>query len=160
MAAGDLAREGEAEAGALNAAAERIVRAEKLFEDFFFAPSRHPAAAVENFDARHHPVRRESNIHLLFFRTVFFGVGKEIDEDLRQRVTVAIHKERLARKIAPQAKTAGFEMGAIRFACFSRQSGNVDLLEMILLLPAFEAGEVENIIDEPGQPRGFRSDDV
>src|SRR5690348_18445809 len=49
VGAGDLAGEGQAEAGALDTATQGIMRAIKFFEDFLFTAARHTYAAIEDF---------------------------------------------------------------------------------------------------------------
>jgi hypothetical protein len=50
VGARDLTGESEAKARALDAAAERVVGAIKLFEDFFLAAIWHAKTTIENFD--------------------------------------------------------------------------------------------------------------
>jgi hypothetical protein len=163
VGAGDLTGERKAETGALNTAAERIVAAIKLFEDFFFAAPGHAEAAVENFDLEVGQGSRlliEADGYFFAAVRIFFGILEEIDDDLGESVAVAIDEDRDFRKLAVELKAVGFEVRTIGFSRFAHEVSEVASLEVVFLLAAFEAGEIEDIVNETAEASGFGGDDA
>jgi len=81
----DLPRQCKAQPGPLNAAAQGVVSAIKLFENLFFAAAGNAQPAVEDFEfgmgqGSALPLEFESD--LLVAVGLFFGVGEEVDQDL------------------------------------------------------------------------------
>src|SRR5437879_1319846 len=86
---GDLARQRQSQSGPLDSAAERIVRAIELLEDSFLGTGRHAQAAVE-YAHLHVPhglrLLPDFHAHFLAIGRIFLRVGKQVDDDLGERV--------------------------------------------------------------------------
>ena len=76
---------------------------------------------------------------LLPFARIFPGVGKQVHEDLRERVAVAVHEQRRRRQIAFEFEAGGFQMGAVTFHCFPHDVGEIAFREVVFLFAAFQA---------------------
>ena len=82
-------REREAEAAALDAARKRIVRSVEGLENFPLLAVVDAAAAVEHAHADVRAVEVAVQLHVLALAGVFLGVGKKVDQNLRERVFIA-----------------------------------------------------------------------
>src|SRR5579884_64500 len=103
--AGNLPRQRESKTRALDAAAQGIVRAIELLENLFFRTARDARAAIK--DPQIHMrqrLARDFNLHADFFGVtgIFFGIGKQIDNHLSQRITVAVDAHRKIRQCDAQ----------------------------------------------------------
>src|SRR5690606_5329586 len=81
--------EGQTEAAPLDAAAERIVRPVKRLENFAFTTRRNTKPTVQHAEADEATVEVGVQLDLLAIGAVFLGIGKQVHEDLSQRVFVA-----------------------------------------------------------------------
>src|ERR1051325_2823654 len=116
MGAGNLAGERQAEAGALDSAAQGVVSAIELLEDLFAASGRLAQAAVEDF----HPEVGQGRGRLLqpgreFASAVriFLRIGEQIDDDRGGRIAVAVDEYRRVGQLAIELEPVGFEMWAV-----------------------------------------------
>ena len=91
---------------------------------------------------------------------ILFGVGQQIDDDLRQRVGIAAHWNRRGRQFAGELESGGLEMRTKRFRRGADHFRQIARLEIVFFLAAFHAREIEHVVDEPRQPRGLGRDDV
>src|SRR5436190_16751508 len=92
-----LAGERQTESGALNAAAQGVMRAIELFEDFIFTTLRNAQSPVQDADFCSGIRRRlplKPNFNLLFAAGILFGIRQQIDDDLGQRIAVTLNENR------------------------------------------------------------------
>src|ERR1051325_1857771 len=125
MGAGNLAGERQAEAGALDSAAQGVVSAIELLEDLFAASGRHAQAAVEAF---HLEVGQGSGRLLQPERDfasavrIFLRIGEQIDDDLGERIAVAVDEYRRVGQLAIELEPVGFEMWAVGLGSLTHES--------------------------------------
>src|SRR5436190_12837735 len=82
-------RKGKPEAGALDAAGERIMCSIEGVENLLLLTGGNSRTAIEDADADRLTIDIAVQVDFLPFARILLGIGKEIDQDLRQRVVVA-----------------------------------------------------------------------
>ena len=159
MRPGNLAGQRQAQSRALNAAAQRIMRAEKLLENLFLAGCRHAEATVEHAQLGAVAIRRQFNFDLLALAGILLAVGEQVDEHLGQRVAVAANRDGDGGKHRLEREARGLQVRAVGFNGLARERRQIARNKIVFLLASLDAREVEDIVDEPGESGGLGRDD-
>ena len=90
---------------------------------------------------------------------VFLRIREQVHHDLSQRVPVAVDRQGRVGQLTVEPEPISLEMRAVGFGCLARDGGNVACLEVVFLLATFDASEIKDVVDQPGQTRRLRRDD-
>ena len=91
------------------------MRAIKLLENFCAATVGHAHAAVYHFhfDVRQRAVARlHAQRDFFLFVRIFFGIGEQVHDHLRDGIAIRINRQRLFRQLTGEAEAICFEMRA------------------------------------------------
>src|SRR6185312_12258686 len=135
----------------------------EFLENFLFATARNTGAAVEDFyfgAGQGAFAAGGFDDDFLFAVRIFFGVGKEIDDDLRDGVGVGADRQLAGCQVAFQLETGVFEVRPVGFGSFADDVHEIGIAEIIFLFAAFQAGEIEDVVDEAREAGGFGGDDL
>jgi len=86
---------------------------------------------------------------------ILLRVRQQVDDDLRQRIGIATHGNRRVGQLAIELESVGFEMRPEIFRRRADDFRQVARLEVVFLLAALHAREIEDVVDKPREPRGF-----
>src|ERR1700751_372926 len=160
MGLGDVFHKRETQAGALGVVHQRVAAAVKLFEDFVLFGGGDADAAIANFKL-HAPVGAvQADADELLVLGIFQGIVYEIEQGARNRFAVDVYRRNVAGDIFFEGKTVLLDLEAVRLQGAAHQFGQIRLLEVVFLAAGFDAGEIENIVDERAQAFAFFADDA
>jgi len=81
-----------------------------------------------------------------FVRLNILRVGKQVHNDLRERVAVAVHEQRRRWQVAFEFEAAGFEVRAVGPDGFPHGAEEVAFGNIIFFLAAFQARKIEHVL--------------
>ena len=156
----DALREREAEAAALDAAPERVVRAVKGLEDFLLVAVGDAHAAVE--DGNIHPAVVEPGVklHLLVSIRIFFRIREQVHEHLRERIVVAEHGIRPRRGLPSRGEARVPQVHLLALPHARGELVQIERLQIEPLLLAAHFCKIEHVVDQPREAFRLDGDDA
>ena len=143
----------------LNAARERIVRPIKGLEDFRFFPRGDAGTTIEHTHVNGILSQVSVDLDLFLAGAVFFCVRQEVHENLGEGVLIAADGVRRRRGLPLGGESLLAEMQLLPFPGPGQDGVHIERAKIVALLLSFEPGEIEHVVDQPGEPLGFGDDD-
>ena len=93
---------------------------------------------------------------LEYFRALFTRFEQRTGDGF----AVDVDRRNIARDIFFEGETVLFDLEAVRIQRGANEFGEIGFLELVFLAAGFDAGEIENIVDERGETFAFFANDA
>ena len=156
----DVAHQREPQSASFGVVYQRIAHTIKLLENLGLFVRRNADSVIDNLKIHAAIFSIKADAQVLVCVRIFHRVIHQVQERTRNGLAVHLQRRQVVLDLFFKMKSVLLDLKAVGFQRASHQVCYVGFAEGIFLLPCLDTREIENIVDQPGQPFALFADDL